>query len=99
MKENLSEELYEEENNEIIPQTNQTVVKKKIENLYISNFLKLFIIFDIISIFIMLIFMLTSLKVFFWIFFSTTIILTCLIIISYIIIYKEKQDLKKKREK
>ena len=69
MKENLSEELYEEENNEIIPQTNQTVVKKKIENLYISNFLKLFIIFDIISIFIMLIFMFTSLKVFFGYFF------------------------------
>jgi hypothetical protein len=69
MKENLSEELYEEENNEIIPQTNQTVVKKKIENLYISNFLKLFIIFDIISIFIMLIFILTSLKVFFGYFF------------------------------
>ena len=98
MKQNLSEDLYDEENNEIIPIQNK-VQKNKFKNYFDSKFGILFIILDIISCILMIIFMIISYKVLFWIFFSITFILTCIILTLIIIICKENQEVKKKEMK
>ena len=89
MKE-ITEQLIEKEDIELKP---ITVSSTKTNYRFFTDKLKLFIILDIISLLIMIIFLIFSYKILFWIFFFITIILTILVIISFVLINKEKKKL------
>ena len=89
MKENITEQLIEKEDIKLTP---ITVSSTKTNYRFFTNKLKLFIILDIISLLIMIIFLIFSYKILFWIFFFITIILTILVIISFVLINKEKKN-------
>ena len=91
MNENLIEQLKEEDKIEI---NHRIISPIKIKFRFFTDYLKLFIILDIISFITTIIFLISSFNTFFWIFFSITILLTILVIISFVIICKEKKELK-----